>query len=782
MSTTTDPKTATTTSSSENNGAAEVDYDRSMIIGDKKYRVLGTRPIRHDGVDKVTGRALYGSDIRLAGMAYAAVIRSPHAHARILSVETRAAEKATGVLAVITNADFSEDDETRLVNMGEGPIPLSYARGNILAKDKVLYKGHAVAAVAALTASDAAEAAKKIVVKYEPLPSVETAPEAMADGAPVLHADMFTVEGGERAKTASNVIEHIRWEKGSIAAGFAQADVIIEREFDTATVHQGYIEPQNATALWNSDGRLQVWTATQGSFNVRQLTANVLALPVSQVKVTPMEIGGGFGGKIPIYLEPVTALLSKKCGRPVQAVMSRQEVFEGTGPTPGSHVRVKLGATKDGRIVAGEATLAYEAGAYPPAWVRPGAMCVFSCYDIENAVVDGYDVLVNKPATAPYRAPGSPNAAFATESVVNELAEKLGIDSLDLRLKNAVKEGDRRVDGPKYPRIGLIETLEAMKSHPHYSAPIEGENVGRGIAVGFWFNAGLESSVSISVNADGTVNLVEGSTDIGGTRTSLSMQAAEVLGIDAEDVQPTIVDTDSVGFTSTTGGSRVTYATGIASHDAAQDIVRQMKERAALLWGVQADAVAFAEGVFSSGSESIGFKALAAKLSDTGGPVVGRATVNPKGAGGSFAGDIVDLYVDPETGKTDVLRFTVFQDAGKAIHPSYVEGQMQGGSAQGIGWALNEEYFMDSEGVMRNSSLLDYRMPTSLDLPMIDTCILEVPNPGHPFGVRGVGEASIVPPPAALADAIHHAAGVRLRRLPMNPVRIMEARWANESS
>lgn len=775
MSTTIDPKIVAKKSANGANGSG---YERNMVLADKTYRVLGTRPVRHDGADKVTGRALYGADIRLAGMLYGAVIRSPHAHAKILSVDTSEAEKAPGVLAVVTADDFPQDDLTRLVDMGEGLIPLSYARGNILAKDKVLYKGHAVAAVAALTASDAAEAVKKIRVKYEPLKSVATTLEAMAEGAPILHDDMFTMDLGKRAEKPSNVVEHFRWDMGDIDAGFAEADVIVEREFDTATVHQGYIEPQNATALWNNDGRLHIWTSTQGSFGVRQSTANIFGIPVSQIKVTPMEIGGGFGGKIPVYLEPVTALLSKKTGRPVQAVMSRQDVFEATGPTPGSHMKIKMGATKDGRIVAGEAWLAYEGGAYPPAFVKPGAMCVFSCYAIENVRVDGYDVLVNKPATAAYRAPGSTNVAFATESVVNEIAEKLGLDPIEFRLKNAVKEGDRRVDGPKYPRIGLIETLEAMKAHPHYNAPVEGENVGRGVAVGFWFNAGLESSVSISVNDDGTINLVEGSTDIGGTRTSISMQAAEVLGIDAEDVHPTVVDTDSVGFTATTGGSRVTYATGMAAHDAAQDVIRQMKERAALLWGVEAGAVEFADGQFSSGGESIGFKQLAAQLSDTGGPVVGRATVKPKGVGGSFAGNIVDLRVDPETGKTDVLRFTVFQDAGKAIHPSYVEGQMQGGSAQGIGWGLSEEYFMDSDGVMRNSSLLDYRIPTSLDLPMIDTCIIEVPNPGHPFGVRGVGEASIVPPPAALAEAIYHAAGVRLQALPMNPVRIMEGRWA----
>ncbi len=408
-------------------------------------------------------------------------------------------------------------------------------------------------------------------------------------------------------------------------------------------------------------------------------------------------------------------------------------------------------------------------------------MCVFACYDIENITIDGYDVVVNKPSTAAYRAPGATNAAFSSESVVDEIAEKLGIDPIELRLKNAAKEGTRRADGPKYPRVGLVEVLEAMKAHPHYSAPLEGENVGRGVAVGFWFNVGLESSCAISVNSDGTVNLVEGSTDIGGTRTSVAMQAAEVLGIRAEDVTPTVVDTDSVGYTAVTGGSRTTFATGWAAHNAAQDIVAQMKERAALLWSVEASAVEFTDGVFSSGDKSISFKDLATKLSRTGGPVVGRATVNPKGIGGSFSGNIVDVHVDPETGKTDVLRFTAFQDAGKAVHPSYVEGQMQGGSVQGIGWALSEEYFMDDAGVMRNSSLLDYRMPTALDLPMIDTCIIEVANPGHPYGVRGVGEANIVPPPAALANAIHGAIGVRMNRLPMNPVHVMEAIWAQEA-
>jgi CO/xanthine dehydrogenase Mo-binding subunit len=500
-----------------------------------------------------------------------------------------------------------------------------------------------------------------------------------------------------------------------------------------------------------------------------------------------MEIGGGFGGKIPVYLEPIVALLSKKTGRPVTGVMSRKDVFEATGPTPGSRIKVKMGATKDGRLVAAQAELAYEAGAYPGAFVHPGGMCIFAPYDIDDITIDGYDVLVNKPSSSPYRAPGSANAAYASEQVVDELAETLGLDKLEFRLKNVAREGTRRADGPKFRRIGMEEVLQAMKNHPHYSAPIgsaaAGSKRGRGVAAGFWFNGGLESSCAIAVNSDGTVNLIEGSTDIGGTRTSIAMQAAEVLGLTAEDVHPTVVDTDSVGYTAVTGGSRTTFATGLAACKAAEDVLAQMKERAALVWEAEAADVEFNDGVFrskSDNSKSIGFKQLAGKLSETGGPIVGRASVNAKGVGGSFAGVIVDVEIDLETGKTQVLRFTSFQDAGKAIHPSYVEGQMQGGSVQGIGWALNEEYFMSPEGAMMNSSLLDYRMPTALDLPMIDTCIVEVANPGHPYGARGVGEASIAPPAAAIANAMHDALGVRLTNLPMNPVRVMEALWAQQ--
>ncbi|MBG99576.1 MAG: oxidoreductase [Solibacterales bacterium] len=762
-------------------------YEPNVVLSKKQYRVLGTRPVRHDGADKVTGRAIYGADIQLTGLLHGAILRSPHAHARIKSIDTSKAKSLPGVKAVTTSKDFPEVGNKIAPSGagGAGPAPLKKVQSNILAMDKVLYKGHAIAAVAATNIHVAQEAIELIEVDYEILPPVLTALDAMEKDAPILHDDLKTIELDEQTNTVSNVSNHYQFKLGDADKGFEKADIVIEREFDTATVHQGYIEPHAGTALWNNDGRVHVWCSTQGSFTVRSVTALVLDLPESSVKVTPLEIGGGFGGKIPVYLDPVAALLSKKSGKPVKIVMSRQDVLEGSGPTPGSHMKVKIGATKDGNLVAAQAVLAFEAGAYPGAMVVPAGMCVFSAYDIEDVTVDGYDVVVNKPSTAAYRAPGAPNAAFATETVIDEIAQKLQIDPIDFRKKNAATEGTRRADGPKHRRIGCTELLEAMEEHPHYQSPLEGSNRGRGVAIGFWFNVGFQSSCAISVNPDGTVALVEGSTDIGGTRTSVSMQAAEVLGLKIQDVQPTVVDTDSVGYTDLTGGSRVTHSTGMAAIQAAEDIKQQMIKRVAKLWDTEFDQIEFDDGTFrlkSDRDKQLSFKEVAAKAASTGGPIVGRATVNPGSAAGSFAGNIVDVEVDPETGKTTVLRFTAFQDAGKAIHPSYVEGQMQGGSVQGIGWALNEEYYMTPDGVMANSSLLDYRTPTSLDLPMIDTVIVEVANPDHPFGVRGVGEANIVPPTPAIANAIHNALGVRLRKLPMNPVRVMEAIWEKNGS
>ncbi len=743
------------------------------------YQVIGTRPIRHDGLDKVTGRAAYGADLQLPGLLHGRVLRSPHAHALIRGIDARAALAVPGVEAVVTSADLPEPGD-RIAELGEGAINLRHLSCNTLAREKALYKGQAVAAVAAVSPHIAEEALALIKVDYQPLPHVTDVQAAMKEGAPILHEDLVTESlagQGDGNGQPTNIAKHFQFKHGDPARAFADSPVVVERSFKTATVHQGYIEPHNATALWNPDGSVTIWCSTQGAFTVRAQVAELLQIPLSRVKVVPMEIGGGFGGKIRVYLEPVAAALSRKAGKPVKVLMSRTDVFEGTGPTPGSFIRVKMAADRGGRLTAGEAYLAYEAGAFPGSPVQAGAMCVFACYDIPNVLIDGYDVVVNKPATSAYRAPGATNAAFAVETVVDEICEQLQIDPLDFRIKNGAKEGTRRADGPVFPRVGMIETAQAAKEHAHYRAPLQGPNRGRGVASGFWFNIGLKSSATASVNADGTVSLVEGSTDIGGTRTSIAMQLAEVLGISAEDVKPVVADTDMVGYTDVTGGSRVTFATGWAAYEAAQDIKRQMTERAAQIWEVGSEDVSYDGGVLackSDPSKRLTFKELAAKLHATGGTVVGRASVDPPGAGGAFATHIVDLEVDPDTGKVTILRYTAVQDAGRAIHPSYVEGQIQGGTVQGIGWALNEEYVYNDRGAMTNASFLDYRMPTSLDLPMIDAVIVEVPNPGHPFGVRGVGEVPIVPPPAAIANAIYKAAGVRMHELPMSPGRVVK--------
>ena len=766
-----------------------LDYKPNMVLSNEEFRVVGSRPVRHDGVDKVTGRARYAADTAMPGLLYAKVVRSPHAHARIRGIDASRALAMPGVHAVVTAADFP-DASAEFIDQEEGAaVNYGFFSRNIMAREKALYMGHAVAAVAAASQHLAEEAAELIDVDYEVLPPALTADDAMAEGAPILHERLLTMAspafrsgGYGDSDEQTNVANHFVFDDGDVEQGFAEADAIVEREFHTKAVHQGYIEPHSATAFWNRDGKLTVWCSTQQLFAVRDHISAVLDVSLSNVQVIPMEIGGGFGGKGMggMYLEPVVSLLSRKAGKPVKLAMSRTEVFEGSGPTSATHIKVKMGATSDGKLTAADATLIYEAGAFPGSPVPSGCRTMLAPYVIPNAHIEGYDVLVNTQKSAAYRAPGSPAAAFAAESVVDELAERLGIDPIEFRLLNASKEGTRQPAGPVFRRIGNVEMLEAARDHAHYQTPIDGKYRGRGVASGAWFNGSGPASAVASVNPDGSVSLIEGSPDIGGSRAVMAIHVAEVLGIDVGDVKPAVVDTDSVGYCSGAGGSGVTFKTGRACYEAAQDVKRQMIERAALIWDVDADDVEYDDSSavlrHKQDSElSITFADLAQRLNGSGGPVVGRATVNPGGVGNAFAMHMVDVEVDPETGKVEILRYTALQDVGKAMHPSYVEGQMQGGAVQGIGWALNEEYYFDDDGRLLNSTFLDYRMPVSLDVPMIDTVLIEVANPGHPYGVRGVGEACIVPPMAAIANAISDAIGVRMTELPMSPAKVVEA-------
>jgi len=747
-----------------------------------EYKVIGTRPVRPDGVDKVTGRAKYGADINMPGMLHGAILRSPIAHGIIRSIDASEAEAMDGVHGVLVFDDMPKLGSA-ILDLGEGLFDLADVQRNVLADDKVLYVGHAIAAVAADSVNVAQQAVKLIKVEFEELPPVLDVRQAMRADAPILHPEMRTkgVASAEDAPgTPTNIAKHFLHLKGDVDAGFAEAETVIQREFTTATVHQGYIEPHTATALWNADGNITVWTSTQGSFTVRQQLCGLLQQPLVRIKVVPMEIGGGFGGKIVTYLPPLAALLSKETGRPVKFTMDRREVLEATGPTPASWMKVRVGVNNDGLITAADAEIAFDAGAFTGSPVGAACGTVFACYDIPNARVNGYDVCVTKPATRAYRAPGATQAAFALETVIDEICVQRQLDPVEFRLKNSAKEGTRRVDGPRFDRIGMWETVDAIQQSDQCSKPLDrtvaakfspNGKCGRGIASGFWFNAGMKSAVSANVNSDGTVTLIEGSTDIGGTRASLAMQLAETLGIAAEDVQPTVADTDSVGYTDVTGGSRVTYSTGIAVHAAGIDIQNQMLQRAADIWSVQADDLVYQDGgVSGPDGQQLTLQELAGRPGE---PIVGRGSSAKNQPGGAFGTHVVDVEVDVDTGKVQILRYTVAQDAGTAIHPSYVEGQMQGGVVQGIGWALNEEYVYDERGVLQNSSFLDYRMPTCYDVPRIETIIVEVPNPGHPYGVRGVGEVPIVPPPAAIANAIYDAVGVRMNHLPMSPPKLL---------
>lgn len=731
---------------------------------------IGQRTIRPDGADKVTGQAAYGADTTMPGMIWGKISRSPHPHARIRSIDTSKAEALPGVKAVVTAKDVVEFPFDKSVMLGIQDM--RWMCRNVMAREKVLFHGHPVAAVAATTEAIAAEACDLIEVDYEVLPWVIEIEDAIKPDAPILH-DFIEFEG-----KPSNIAGTLEHKLGDVEAGFAEADVIVERSFKTRPVHQGYIETHACLVSVAADGKTTIWSSSQGQFMVRAMTSLLTGLPQSSIRAIPAEIGGGFGGKTIVYLEPVATLLAKKSGRPVKMVMTREEVMRASGPTSGSMSTVKIGATKDGRIVAAQGTYYLQAGALPGSPIRGAAGCAFAPYNIPNVHSKGFDVVSNRSKVAAYRAPGAPIGAYAVECVLDEVAEKLKTDPLELRLKNAAKEGTKAAHGPVYPRIGYVETIEAALAHPHYKAPL-GTHQGRGVASGFWFNAGGESSAQVNITEDGNVVVTTGHPDIGGSRASIANITAELLGIDYRRVSVLIGDTATIGYSNLTGGSRVLFASAMVVTESAEKVIQTLRERAAKMWEIAPDAVTWENGEARPAGDHAGnfptltLAEIAAKASETGGPIGAGVQLNTAGAEGGFATHICDVEVDVDLGIVRVLRYTSFQDVGRAIHPSYVEGQMQGGAAQGVGWALNEEYIYNDKGQVDNPGFLDYRMPVCSDLPMLDTVMIEVPNPKHPQGVRGVGEVPLVPPLAAIANAVYDALGTRFYSLPMSPPKVL---------
>jgi|TARA_B100000768_G_scaffold114358_1_gene105864 CO/xanthine dehydrogenase Mo-binding subunit len=732
---------------------------------------IGKNTVRPDGAEKVTGRAQYSSDTSMPGMIWGHVLRSPHAHAKIISINTKKAEALKGVKSVITSKDIVDFPLETPVTLGIQDM--RWMCRNVMARDKVLFHGHPLAAVAATTEAIAEKACELIEVQYEILPWAIDIEDAIKDDAPILHDHI------RFNNKPSNIAGTLEQKKGDIEEGFSKADIIIERDFKTEAVHQGYLETHSCLVSVAADGRATIWSSSQGQFMVRAMTSFLTGIPQSNIRAIPAEIGGGFGGKTIVYLEPLATVLSQKTGRPVKIVMNREDTMRASGPTSGSKSKIKIGATNDGKIVAAQGIYYLQAGAFPGSPIRGAVGCCLAPYDIPNAHTFGYDVVSNRSKVAAYRAPGAPIGAYGVECVLDEIAEALKICPLKLRKINAAKEGTKAVHGPIFPKMGYIETLEAAIDHPHYKAPL-GKHQGRGVASGFWFNAGGESSAQLNITEDGNVVVTTGHPDIGGSRASIANITAELLGIHHEKVSVQIGDTSSIGYSNLTGGSRVLFASAMVVTESAQIVIGQLKQRAAKIWGIDEDAIEWENGEARPAGDNAGkfdplsLAELASKATATGGPIGAGYQINTEGAEGGFATHICDVEVDMDLGIVRVKRYTSIQDVGKAIHPDYVEGQLQGGCAQGIGWALSEEYIYNKNGHLDNTGFLDYRMPVCSDLPMLDTVLIEVPNPKHPQGVRGVGEVPLVPPLAAISNAVYQAIGKRSYSLPMSPPKVLK--------
>ncbi len=745
----------------------------------KKQSPIGARFPKANAADMVTGHAAYGADINLPGTLHAAILRSPHGHARIKSLNTRRAEEMPGVLAVVTARDFPKTMGKDVRGTGETGIELDDLSMTVLARDKVLFDGHPIAAVAAADPYTARDALDLIEVKYEVLPPVTDCEGAMKPDAPLVHEKQFTTDtmGVKIADKPSNVARMGEMGWGDIEKGFAQADVIVEETYRASMAHQAYIEPHACTAEVTSDGKVNVWTSTQGSFAVQGQISVLLNLLLKDIRVTPTEVGGAFGGKIIVIIEPVAVLLARKAGRPVKLVMSRDESLKATGPGSPTVIRIKAGCKKNGKITAIEARLIYDAGCVKGSGVWLGANTAFAPYKIPHLSVETLDVVTNKPHVHAYRAPGAPQAAFAMEQHVDQMAAAIKMDPLEFRKKNAVSKGDKLSSGILLPKIGLKQLLKKVEESDHWKSRLTGRNTGRGLAVGFWFNAGMSSAASVKLHRDETATLIVGSVDITGTRTAFKQFCAESLGIEPERVAVEVGDTAEVGYTDVSGGSRTVYSTGMAVQQACEDLMDQYTGMAAKRLKARKEKVAFKEGVFYVKGDRKKQVPLAELLDVIDATLVGTGSVAnlPFCKAPAYSADLVDVEVDPETGKVAVLKITTFQDVGKAINPTRVEAQMQGGAIQGLGWGLTEEYIYDKDARLRNPTLLDYRLLTALDLPPIGAEIVEVPSEDGPYGVRGVGEAPIVPPAAALANAVANAAGVRVTHMPLTPERVF---WA----
>ena len=737
-----------------------------------EFNVLGKNHVRVDALDKVTGHATYAGDVYLPEMLMCKVLTSTRSHARIVGIDTSQAEALPGVRAVITGKDFPD------VFFGSGAL----RDRRVMARDTVFYIGEPVAAVAADDEMTAAEALSLIDVEYDDLEAVVDPLVSISADATEVHPDLPEFEGYGFALGGNNCTM-LDADRGDVDQAFQEADHIIEETYHTQPINQGFLEPMACVANLEANGRLTVWASTQGPYQVRAQLASVLDMPIGNIKIIAMELGGGFGAKLRQALEAFPAMLSIKTGRPVKLVNTREETFTLNGPRLETNIYLKTAVTNDGKITAREARSVFDVGAYLGAGPNSGVGHGLGAYNISNFRLRSYGVYTNKVYVGSYRASGVADMTFAVESHMDVIAHKLGLDPMEFRAKNALKEGDIGVSGAPLPRHGLAEVMDALKDKmdlPKKLDSTEREARGVGVAVGEWRSGSGPSTASISVNEDGTVSLLTGSVDISGSDTSLAQIAAEVMGLELEQVIVAKRDTDLAPFTGPSGGSRIVYSQGKAVQMAAEDARGKLLALAADRLGVQAEALECQGGavyVMDNPPQSMGLGQLARmSLSSRGGPIVGAASLSSMPYNPVFNAQGAEVVVDRETGQVRVTRFVQAQDVGLAVNPMGVEGQLEGGAVQGIGRALSEEILIDRDtGQVRNASLATYLMPLAVDMPPIETVLVEVPSEDGPFGLRAVAEPPGFGPPAAIANAIYDAVGVRIRTLPLSAERVLAA-------
>ena len=732
------------------------------------FNVLGQNHIRVDSLEKVTGQATYASDVYLPDMLMCKLLTSPRSHARILSIDVSEAQKAPGVRAVIIGADFPD------AYFGSGAVK----DRRIMARDEVFYIGEPVAAVAADDELSAAEAVKLIRVEYEDLEPVIDPLMAIKEDATVVHPDLPNFEGFGFSLGGNNCTM-LDADRGDIDQAFQAADYVFEESYRSQAINQGFLEPMACVTNWEANGRLTVWASTQGPYQVRAQLASVLDIPVSRIKVIAMEMGGGFGAKLRLALEAFPALLARKTGRPVKLINTREEVFTINGPRLATNVYLKTGVTKDGRMTAREAQCIFDVGAYMGAGPNNGIGHALGPYNIPNFKLRSYGIYTNKIYAGAYRASGVADMNFAVESHTDTIARKLGMDPIEFRAKNALREGDVSVNGAKVPANGLFETIDAVKECLDLPRKME-EGRGIGVAMGEWRCGSGPSTASISVNEDGTVSLLTGSVDISGSDTSLAQIAAEALGVGLEQVIVAKRDTDMAPFTGPSGGSRIVYSQGKAVQMAANDAKGKLFALAANRLGVPADALEIGGGrvyVQDNPPQGLTLSQLAnMSLTSQDGPIIGLASLSSMPYAPVFNTQAAEVLVDKQTGQVKVTRFVQAQDVGTAINPMAVEGQLEGGAVQGIGRALSEEMIIDPDtGKVLNPSLATYLMPLAVDMPEIENILVNVPSDDGPFGARAVAEPPGFGPPAAIANAIYDAIGIRIKELPLSAERVLAA-------